>query len=100
MKKLIMWLNNIWKGYSDKILHFLVGYFIASMFQLSGTYMIIPAVVAGTAKELYDTKRDNLPKTFKNIINADWACTFAGGFIATWVYGVTRMIGGLPVIGY
>lgn len=87
--KIIDKLKNIWLGYSDKIIHFLFGYFIASLFQGSGYYMIIPAFMAGTAKEYYDAKTNKLDIEMKTIFNTDWACTFAGGFTALFVYAVS-----------
>lgn len=97
-EKIISRINNIWLGYSDKILHFLFGYFIASQFQVTGYYMIIPAIVAGTVKEYYDIKQDDLKLNAHNLLNADWACTVGGGFYAFFVYGLSAM-GGIHLPG-
>lgn len=96
---LINKLKNIWLRYSDKIIHFLFGYFIASTFQVTGYYMMLPVVVASTGKELYDLKRDNIPLKFTTLINADWMCTVAGGFIALFIYAVS-LLGGVHLPGF
>ena len=40
------------------MLHFAAGFIIATVFQFWGFWMIIPAVIAGVAKELYDVSRN------------------------------------------
>ena len=97
--KIINKLKSLWQGYSDKIIHFLFGYFIASAFQVTGYYMMAPVVIAATWKELYDLKRDNIPVKFTTLINADWMCTVAGGFIALFIYAVS-LLGGVHLPGF
>ena len=93
-------LKTIWAGYSDKIIHFLFGYFIASQFQATGYWMVLPAVIAGTAKEIYDFKQSEEQFKLSKILNADWACTVTGGFIALWVYAISLYIGGVHLPGF
>ena len=50
--------------------------------------MMAPVIIAATWKELYDLKRDNIPLKFTTLINADWMCTVAGGFIALFIIGL------------
>lgn len=97
--KIIKRLKKLWQNYSDKIIHFLFGYFIASLFQVTGYYMLIPAVVAATGKEIYDIKRDNIPLKFTTLINADWMCTVTGAFVALFVYAVS-LLGGVNLPGF
>ena len=62
---------------TDKIIHFLGGFFISTLFQSTGIYMILPAVLIGAGKELYD-------RYYKKT-KFDWidlAATVAGGFVA------------------
>ena len=63
----------------DKIVHFALGYMIADLFELTGFYSVLIALLAGISKELYD-------KYYKHKV-FDWfdlACTAGGGFIAFW----------------
>jgi len=60
---------------------------------------MLPVVVAATGKELYDLKRDNIPLKFTTLINADWMCTVAGGFIALFIYAVS-LLGGVHLPGF
>jgi len=63
----------------DKILHFLAGFMISTVFQFLGVWMIVPALIIGILKELKDIKTTgfNIP---------DLVCTFSGGLIATVVW--------------
>jgi len=56
---------------TDKILHILAGFAIATVLQFSWIAIIVAALFFATAKELYDKAFD-----WK-----DFACTLAGGFI-------------------
>lgn len=97
--KIVNKLKSIWQGYSDKITHFLFGYFIASLFQATGYFMVVPTILAATGKELYDLKRDNVGIKFTTVVNADWMCTTAGGFIALFIYAVS-LLGGVHLPGF
>ena len=93
-------INNIWLNYYDKILHFLVGYLIASLFQGAGYFMLLPTVIVSTLKEYNDAKRDKLAMKFVNIVNADWMCTVAGGFTALFIYAVSLYYFGVNLPGF
>jgi len=64
----------------DKIGHFAVGFTIATIFQFLGVVMILPAILTGLIKELYDKKHGGIFDW------SDFVCTSAGGFIAWWFY--------------
>ena len=69
--------------YLDKILHFLAGYFIASLFGFIGMYSILVALSAGILKELYDRY---IKKTKFDL--ADLACTVSGGIAWTVIWAI------------
>ena len=93
-------INNIWFNYYDKILHFLFGYLISSLFQGAGYFMIVPTVIVSTIKEYNDAKRDKLDIKFVNVVNADWMCTVAGGFAALFTYAVSLYYFGVNLPGF
>ena len=93
-------INNIWFNYYDKILHFLVGYLISSLFQGAGYFMIVPTIIVSTLKEYNDAKRDKLVIKFVNVANADWMCTVAGGFAALFMYAVSLYYFGVNLPGF
>ena len=64
--------------YIDKILHLLAGFAIATLFQFMGIWSLIPVIVAGTGKELYDKHQEG------RFDVVDLLCTFAGGFAGYW----------------
>jgi len=64
----------------DKLLHFLAGYFIASIFQFTGFLAVLIGLLAGVFKELWDKYHDK--ETFDL---ADLACTVAGAFLSFWI---------------
>jgi hypothetical protein len=66
--------------YTDKIIHFLGGFFISTCLQTGDISMVFPAVLVGTGKELYD-------KYYKKT-KFDWVdllATVVGGFAAFWI---------------
>jgi hypothetical protein len=65
---------------TDKMLHFLAGFFIVTVFQFSLVVMIVSVIIIGGGKELYDLL---VKRTKFDIV--DLACTIAGGFIAYWI---------------
>lgn len=65
------------KYITDKLAHFLGGFFIATVFQFLGVLMIVPAIKVGLLKEMYD-------KYYKKT-KFDWydlVSTVAGGVVA------------------
>lgn len=63
---------------TDLLLHALAGYFIASLCQYFGAWMLIAALIAGLLKELNDIKRTGFD--YKDLI-----LTVVGGFSAWWI---------------
>jgi len=64
----------------DKLLHFLAGYFIASLFQFIGFWAVLIGFMAGVIKELWDKYHDK-----EAFGLADLACTVAGAFLSFWI---------------
>jgi len=62
--------------HTDKILHFLTGFFIATLLQFANGWVILIALLAGLGKELYDQNKGG------EFDKADLACTVSGGFVA------------------
>jgi H+/Cl- antiporter ClcA len=64
---------------SDKILHLLAGFVIATVFQFSWIAVIIAVLFFGIGKEVYDVVKGG---------NFDWrdlGCTIFGGMCGGWV---------------
>jgi mannose/fructose/N-acetylgalactosamine-specific phosphotransferase system component IIC len=65
---------------TDLILHFLAGFFIATLFQFNFILMVIAVAVIGLGKELYDKFVKKTTFDFK-----DLAYTLTGGFVGYWI---------------
>lgn len=67
---------------TDLINHILLGFFIATVFQFAGIYVILIALFAGLLKELYDKFIKKTMFDWKDLV-----CTGVGGFLA-WIIWV------------
>ena len=75
----------------DKWLHFIAGYSIYLTFSVGiGNYALIPVVVAGVGKEIYDAWH---PENHTAEV-ADAVATFAGGLTGMGLYEGSRSAGG------
>ena len=71
----------------DKILHFLIGFAIATVLQFMGVWMLLPVLAIGAGKELYDKY---IKKTTFDVV--DLVCTFAGGYFGYWVFLIYQVL--------
>ena len=75
----------------DKLLHFIAGYSIYLTFSFGiGNYALIPVVVAGVGKEIYDAWH---PESHTTEV-ADAVATVAGGLTGMGLYEGSRAAGG------
>lgn len=70
----------------DKLLHFLSGFFLATCLQFVGYFMPLIGIVAGALKEWYDSRHGGIWDW------ADFACTFAGSFVALWIWLIYELM--------
>ena len=80
-------LLKLWFNYEDEILHFVFGYLVSSIFQSTGHFMVLAAILIGLWKELYDIKQGG------KFSPLDFACTFAGGFVAYVILITSTLFG-------
>lgn len=64
---------------TDKLLHFLVGFTVFTVFQYFGIYSLIFVILLGLFKEMYDKK------SYGVFDKLDLVFTFVGGFFAYWL---------------
>ena len=64
----------------DKIAHFGLGYMIADIFEFTGLWALLIAIVVGVMKELFDKY---VKHTVFDLL--DLAFTFGGAFLAVWI---------------
>lgn len=65
---------------ADLINHILLGFFIATVFQFAGIWVVLIALFTGILKELSDKYIKKTYFDWKDLI-----CTGTGGFIAWWI---------------
>jgi len=71
MKKIIEWIS----AHNDKVLHFLFGYLICTVFPVYWTYGLVLSIVAGSVKEYWDSKGNGCVDTW------DFVATVCGGIV-------------------
>jgi len=84
MEKLLSLLNNR----LDKVAHFSGGYILATIFPITEIYGLLLAIIAGKAKEMYDSKHHDKHTVDK----LDMYATWAGGLLGCLVLILRRSL--------